>query len=389
MNFLHSFQHQVKRFFRAFRRDKKMQVISITIFCGIFGITGITFAVLYRHDFSQQSAGVSIPSISSQLLVQRYGVEEYVWLIPKKIPRRIDGVLVKPEESNLLPVCVMIENAAFGGVRPQSGLSQAQLVYEVIVEGGITRLMAVYAGGQSNVIGPVRSARDTYIEFLSEYHCPYAHAGGSPTALTAIEAFRIRNLEGLREPNYFWRDRTKFAPHNLFTSSDNLDTAVRDHGWFTAPAPQYPMWKFSEPLPDEERPAPETPEGVQHIFIGYGDSYNVDYHYNAEKNVFERKNGNILQHDAINGEVLSATNIVIQHVGSGTTLEGKGRINWPVNGEGKVEIFHDGKVYRGTWKKENRVDRLQFYTESGKKIPLTRGNTWVEVVPEHISSSYE
>src|SRR3989339_2036682 len=184
MNFLHSFQHQVKRFFRAFRRDKKMQVISITIFCGIFGITGITFAVLYRHDFSQQSAGVSIPSISSQLLVQRYGVEEYVWLIPKKIPRRIDGVLVKPEESNLLPVCVMIENAAFGGVRPQSGLSQAQLVYEVIVEGGITRFMAVFSNAtQANaVIGPGRSARDTYLEFVSELELAYAHAGGSYNA---------------------------------------------------------------------------------------------------------------------------------------------------------------------------------------------------------------
>src|SRR3989339_346178 len=377
-------QHStLDNFIKKIKKDPKKKVIYLGIIVALGIILVLIFFIFVLKGKNSSNEDSFLTDISTDLFGSAEEEEATI------IPRRLDGVLAPKAEANIVPACVMIENAAFDGVRPQSGLSQAQLVYEVIVEGGITRLMAVYAGGQSNVIGPVRSARDTYIEFLSEYHCPYAHAGGSPTALTAIEAFRIRNLEGLREPNYFWRDRTKFAPHNLFTSSDNLDTAVRDHGWFTAPAPQYPMWKFSEPLPDEERPAPETPEGVQHIFIGYGDSYNVDYHYNAEKNVFERKNGNILQHDAINGEVLSATNIVIQHVGSGTTLEGKGRINWPVNGEGKVEIFNDGKVYRGTWKKENRVDRLQFYTESGKKIPLTRGNTWVEVVPEHISSSYE
>jgi hypothetical protein len=310
----------------------------------------------------------------------------------------------------------MIENAAFGGVRPQSGLNSASVVYEVIVEGGITRFMAVFAGEQSDEVGPVRSARDTYLEFASEYDCMYTHAGGSYTAMTAIPRFGLRDLDALREPQFFWRDSTKYAPHNLFTSTEKLEEAVVAHSWHLEDEPDYESWNFVEavgaPEVSEETDSAEAVEGedtvagedteegaavveeetvengeeaISQLQILFGGSYNVQYDYNDEGNYYERTNGNILQTDAATGETLRTNNIVVMHVGAGTSIEGKGRINWPVTGEGDVEIYHDGRVYYGTWKKPSRTERTQFYDADGELLPLVQGNTWVEVVPDHIT----
>lgn len=341
------------------------------------------------------------------------------------IPRRIDGMMVAREDANDIPSCVMIENAAFGGVRPQSGLNSASVVYEVIVEGGITRFMAVFAGEQSDEVGPIRSARDTYLEFASEYDCMYTHAGGSYTAMTAIPRFGLRDLDALRESQFFWRDSGRYAPHNLFSSTANLEEAIVAHSWHLEDEPEYESWNFVEAIgaPDTEavaevEDAAETEEtaveaaesanteneadtttdaqetavtlengteAVNQLQILFGGSYNSQYDYNEEGNYYERTNGGVLQTDAATGETLRTNNIVVMHVGSGTSIEGKGRINWPVTGEGDVEIFHDGRVYYGTWKKPSRTERTQFYDADGELLPLVQGNTWVEVVPPHIT----
>jgi hypothetical protein len=137
-----------------------------------------------------------------------------------ELARQTDGVLVETSQAKLYPIAVMIENAAFGGVRPQAGLSYAQIVYEVVVEGGITRFMAIYAGDMPDVIGPVRSARPTYLEFAAEYDALYGHAGGSPEALQAISGLQVKDLSALAaDSRFFYRDGSKVAPHNLFTSS--------------------------------------------------------------------------------------------------------------------------------------------------------------------------
>lgn len=329
---------------------------------------------------------------------------------PAIIPRRVDGVMVAREDANRVLACVMIENAAFGGVRPQSGLSRASVVYEVIVEGGITRLMAIFAGEESEVVGPVRSARDTYLEFASEYNCMYTHAGGSYTAMQAIPRFGMRDLDGLREPQYFYRDSGKVAPHNLFTSTESLYKAIDDHSWSKEEEPNYDSWYFvdavgapttiDESVVENESTDPEdidesiveevqevttAEEPVTQVSILYGGSYNVEYNYKAEDNHYERVNGGVLQVDEVNGEVLTTKNIVVMHVGPGIEIEGKGRINWPVTGTGTVDIYHDGRLYSGTWSKENRESRLTFTDENGEPLPLLRGNVWVEVVPPHIT----
>ncbi|EKD76318.1 MAG: hypothetical protein ACD_43C00153G0001 [uncultured bacterium] len=276
----------------------------------------------------------------------------------------------------------MIENAAFDGVRPQAGLSAAQVVYEVIVEGGITRLMAVFAGEKADTIGPVRSARDTYLEFASELNCAYAHAGGSYTAMEAIPNFKLRDLDGLREPKWFWRDSSKYSPHNLFTKTDNLYNAIKDgHSWTDAPT--YSVWNFV----DDDKIM--TGEAANEVNILFGGSYDVNYTYSEEFKAYERKNGSVNHTDANTGKTLTARNIIIQKVPAGNFIEGKGRVNFSVTGEGEVNIFRLGKMEKGTWKKADRLARTQFFTTDGKEIPLARGNSWVEIVPEGYSFDWK
>lgn len=299
--------------------------------------------------------------------------------------RRLDGMIVAKAQSNQWPVCLMVENAAFDGVRPQSGLSQASVVYEVIVEGGITRLMGVYAGEKAGKIGPVRSARDTYIEFVSELDCLYGYAGGSFTAVQATESLALKTLNALSsDGRFYWRDKNIFAPHNLFTSSDLISLAYRDKA-LDSREPEFETWMF------RDQPQGVTPGSRQASIISIDFStpaYAVQWQYNAVEGYYERYNGGELHLDKETGKALTARNVVVQLVPPGEFIEGKGRINFSVTGEGKVLIFRSGEVIEGTWKKTNRVSRTKFFDDQGKLIELNRGNIWVEILPTDRSVSY-
>lgn len=299
--------------------------------------------------------------------------------------RRLDGMLVAKAESNLWPACIMVENAAFDGVRPQSGLSQAPVVYEVIVEGGITRLMAVFGGEATGKIGPVRSARDTYIEFVSELDCLYGYAGGSFTAVQATENLNLRTLNALSsDGRFYWRDKNLFAPHNLFTSSDLLTLASRDKQLDTL-EPSFDSWTFR----DQPTEASTAARQATIITLDFSTpSYQVRWEYKPNEGYYERFNGGELHTDKETGAALTARNVVVQLVPPGEYIEGKGRINFSVTGEGKVLVFRSGEVIEGTWKKADRTSRTQFSDAAGKSIELNRGNTWVEIFPTDLSLSY-
>lgn len=301
--------------------------------------------------------------------------DEVVMVEPvTELPRYTDGVLVPVDEAMQPAVCVMIENAAFGGVRPQAGLTEASIVYEVIVEGGITRFMAVFPTDGDNVrIGPVRSARDTYLEFASELDCAYVHAGGSFTAMQAIPRFELKDIDALREGAWFNRRSDKVSPHNLFTDRDNLREAVIDgHSW-TDPV-NVETWNFVD----------EADTGTPHgqIRIEIGGAYNAEYSYNAVEEAYERSNTGILFTDENTGRAILAKNIIIERVPPGVLLPEKGRINFDVNGEGEAYIFRNGLQVNGTWKKDGRTSRTHYFDADGNEIPLERGQTWVHIVPE-------
>ncbi|MFH0853576.1 MAG: DUF3048 domain-containing protein [bacterium] len=302
---------------------------------------------------------------------------------PTELPRALDGIIVDPAAANLFVYAVMLDNNP--AARPQAGLAQASVVYNTLVEGGATRLMAVFSSDvQPGRIGPVRSARPYYLEWLSEYDGMYVHAGGSPEALQTISAFDLRAVNCIGSGGrYCYRDNTGYAPHNLFTDNEKLAYAIRDLGYEQV-KPEYDTWRFK----DEDALDGRGDFNWLELHYSAG-TYNVRYEYNKENNAYLRFNGTDPHLDRTTEEQIAAKNVIVQVVPPIVTYLEKGRIVLNVTGEGKAFLFRDGLVIPGTWEKPLRVERTKFIAEDGTEMKLNRGQTWVEVIPEGREFPYQ
>lgn len=297
---------------------------------------------------------------------------------PAPVQRALDGLLVAKAEANPHPIGMMIENLPV--VRPQSGLAGASVIYETLAEGGATRFLAVYAGAGPALakIGPVRSARPYYAEWVSEYDALYGHAGGSPDAIGMIQSFRMKDLNGIgREGKYFWRDKSISAPHNLFTSSELLSRALFDMQLAEGTSSFVP-WKFV----GEAQLSSEPTEGSSVTVQFSGTAYEVEWRYDPASNRYLRWNAGEPHTDALTGKQLAAKNVLVQVIPPILSIGEKGRLTLNVHGAGRAFLLMHGNMTTGTWKKTDRTGRTQFFNPDGTEMTLTAGTTWVEVVPE-------
>lgn len=305
--------------------------------------------------------------------------------IPEKYYRRLDGVAVAKGQENLWPVAVMIDNIASNAVRPQVGLSSASLIYEARVEGGITRFMAVYGGMSADQIGPIRSSRHYFLDWALELNALYGHEGGSPESLSAIRKKNILDLHQGRNAQYFWREAGSWSPHNLYSSTELLNRAIRDRG-LDVLQPLFESWIFKD-----DRLLRDRKKGEQWITIGYLKSpkYSAKYQYDREQNQYVRWDDDKPLVDRKKNTPLNVKNVIAQIVPQPTYLaSGRGRIDLQVIGEGKAFLFIDGGVNVGTWKKKDENSRTQFYYETGKPVEFNRGPSWITVISDHEEVEY-
>lgn len=304
-------------------------------------------------------------------------------LLPALVPRKIDGVLVPKGRDNFFPVTVIIENLNI--VRPQYGLGQANVVYEALAEGGITRFLAVFASGDEiKKIGPVRSARPYFLDWAAEYKGIFAHVGGSPQALAVINNYPFINLDQMfRDSIYYWRDLKEGVAieHTVFTSSELLARAVRDKGKKEKEG-DFKPWLFKKATPYNQRQVK-----VKNIEIDFSThSYKVRYVYDPKKNVYLRFNGGEEHKDALNNKQISVSNVVVQFVKA--SLLDESRLKMETIGEGEALVFQEGKVISGKWVKKSIEDRTRFYDDQGKEIAFIPGKIWIEIVPPERTVSY-
>ncbi|MBI2415121.1 MAG: DUF3048 domain-containing protein [Candidatus Kerfeldbacteria bacterium] len=353
---------------RRLRYNRQAQLAALAVVL-LIGAVGVWFGIYYvmQHDV------VAIPLTVTDGITPTSTIS--------LTARLLDGMLVQSSEAAHQPIGVMIENAAFDGVRPQFGLGTAQVVYEVIVEGGITRFLALYSGDLPEKIGPVRSARPTYLEFVSEYDALYAHAGGSPEAMQAIAGLQLKDLSALgSDSRFFFRDNARVAPHNLFTSAELLQFALRDKK-LQAPITEFDSWQFTEDAKPVTSPVEEK---YIDIDFGSGPLYQVHYRYNYAANNYERYNGGELQVDAATNQTISVRNIIVQIVPPGIAAGDNGRINFSVTGTGTVYVANNGQVIEGSWQKKDRLSRTVLYNNDGEPINLVAGNSWIAIVPDTV-----
>jgi hypothetical protein len=323
------------------------------------------------------------------------------------------GMFTKAEKeiwSDRRPITVMIENHADS--RPQSGLSKADIVYEAVAEGGITRFLSVFycgAAAEEVKVAPVRSARIYFIDWASEYgnNPIFMHVGGannySGSGDTAKDVRALELLEtiGWRVPKgndfdttydagfpIFWRnyerlDHEVATEHTMMASLDEAykEAAKRGFGakdskgvlWSKG----FTSWKFVD---GEASSSPKASE-ISFGFWSNKPDYDVVWKYDSANNNYLRFNGGAEHKDLETGAQLTAKNVVIIFTKERGPVDNNKHMFYTTTGKGDALIFQNGEVVEGTWEKSDREDRTIFKDAKGKELSLVRGATWIEVLP--------
>lgn len=292
----------------------------------------------------------------------------------------LSGDMVAEGTTDRRPLAVMIENAP--AARPQSGLDKADIIYEMLAEGGLTRFLAIYLHNDTGSLGPVRSARPYFIERMFEYNAMYAFCGGSPDALKMVRDEKVASLDefGVGKKAYR-RDKSRKAPHNLYADTSKLRRVGADKGYERKA--KLPEFSFLEK--GEENPGGITSEN---IIINYPTRYSiVKWNYNAGTGLYRRSEGGAVHRDAVTGKQLTASNIIVQYVKT-SIIDKVGRLDFSMTGRGKAVMFTGGKAYSGKWRKAGMREQTYFYCENGETFKLNPGQTWIEVVNTNTKVEY-
>jgi len=300
-------------------------------------------------------------------------VEEVEDIVPET-----DNEFYNMANSTKRPVAVMIDNDSEDS-RPQIGPEHAFLVYEIIVEGGATRMMALFKNHDIEKVGPVRSSRHYFLDYALENDAIYAHAGWSPQAERDIPLLGVDNINGIlgNDGVNFWRDNTYDNTwHNLYTSVKKLTDYAKNKK-------SYPVRTKGTVLNMSTEDV--TPEGTDctDLTVKYSNMYSVKFKYNAEEGVYERSlNGK--PHVSHTGEVFSAKNIIVYDVANYTLDDGqnKGRQDIKNIGTGKGWYVSLGKAVPITWKKDSRESKTVYSTEDGKELEVNPGITYIQIIPK-------
>ncbi len=366
-------QAQINKFKTEIEDRKRKAKIFLFINLAIFVISLVFLIGLFY--FISQSKNNNLGSFSISSSEMRASSKEES---KKKSSRKIDGIKVPDGEDNNFLIAIMIDNHS--DARPPSGLAKAHLVFEAEVEGGITRIMGIFSSGQEiSEIGPIRSARPYFIDWARELSALYTHVGGSPDALVKIQQDKILDINEFFNGQYFWRDKNKPMPHNVYTSSAKLDKYLSDK---SADRNRFVPWFFKDEDLLESRP--DSANIKIHYKLGM---YVVEWKYNKADNNYSRYVAGEIYKEK-DGEEIKAKNILIQ-VAPAHELDDKLRLEMNTIGNGKSLICMDGKCKIGAWEKKHPSDRTRFYYEDGKEAKFNPGTTWVQVVRPEIAYSWE
>lgn len=296
---------------------------------------------------------------------------------------KLDGTTTTKSLTERYPLGVIIENHP--EARPQSGLNKASIVYEAIAEGGITRFLAIFGPNDTQKVGPVRSARTYYVDWASEFNAYFAHVGGNMDALDMIKADNILDLDqfGLGEPTY-WRELNPAIAleHTMYTKTDYLYKAAQAKKYLTIS--NFESLSFRSPKPDANATI------TQSITIDFSTpSYKVNWEFNPQTNTYLRTMAGLQHKDAVTGDRLSTSNLIIQQVERWPVTTSINEEGWAMKtiGSGKAKVFIEGKETDATWKKTSRTSRTLFFDDTGKEIKFIPGQFWYEITPPEVFST--
>jgi len=276
---------------------------------------------------------------------------------------------------------VMIDNHV--DAWPQAGIDKAFLVIEAPVEAGISRFLAFFSNDQDvEKIGPVRSARPYFLDWNNELDGLYVHVGGSDSVLDQISSGGTFDLNQYWFDSYFWRALNRYAPHNVYTSTELLKRYVGTKEQAGVASKRlYDTWKFKDAdlSGDAE---------VKNISVTFDTpSYVTQWIFDSETRRYLRSQSGSV-HLAEDKSQIASDNVVVI-ITDVEILDSVGRRSIRTTGEGKAFLFRDGKQLVGIWKKESESNRLRFYDSDGVEFELNAGVTWIEVIADEADLEVE
>lgn len=281
---------------------------------------------------------------------------------------QLTGLEVSQEESEQPVLGIMVENSIFA--RPQTGIDAAGIVFESVTEGGITRYLAMYQEDMPTVVGPVRSVRPYFVNWIMGFDGSIAHVGGSGEALAMLESRNAKTLSQFKYPDEYYRVTDREAPHNMYTKTADLRKLQDKLGHKTA--------QFAEIPRSSDSPA-QTPDATK-IMINYsGPDYAVEFRYNKETNRYTRYLAGEPDIDRATNKPITVKNVIVIKMSRSTV---------DAIGSGEAIVFKDGTAVKGRWKQASYKERIKLTDAQGAEIPLNRGHSWFAVVPSVGSATY-
>ena len=332
------------------------------------------------------------------------GASAYLLLTEKEDERRefpdieipVARLTIVDEDSNARPIAVMLDNNV--GNAAHAGLQESIVNYEIIVEGGMTRIMAVFKDKDVSLIGPVRSARHYFLDYAAQSDALYVHFGWSPISQSDISSLNVNNVNGLYDDQAFWRDNTIPSPHNVFTNTSTIYQFVRDHRNFPVETENWRMlnWSAEEVVFPGAKFDDETGElvledpriQVNSVRIQYSPGQVRSYTFDFERGVYLRYMNNAPHVDKVTRETLHFKNVIIERVAN-ASIDNEGRQGLTTVGAGTGYFITNGFAMPITWERESRTGRTTYRYLDGSIVWVNDGNTFVQVVPMNASVLFE
>lgn len=380
------------------------KLILLVLYLGLYFIsTGISYAFFSSKDGND----VSIISPNAKITP---GTKAHFKVDPK-IPRDqvcpLDGVKYTQKEKEVWekrrPLAIMVENSE--DARPQSSLSRADIIYEALAEGWITRFMSVFYCNtpfENIPVAPVRSARTYFVDWVSEYDGLYTHVGGAnrigdnadktdprADALGQIDRYGIKDMDefGISFPDCYRNpdrlDHPVATEHQMVCFSENLYKIAEKRQWTNVDEDGIPWdknftsWKFKEDAKASDLGSVKT---INITFSPGYEKYQAKWEFDNATNFYKRFTGGVPHLDRESNEQLTAKNVVIQLTKMIGPVDANVHLLYTTIGTGKAIIFQDGKAIVGTWNKPSRVARTKYFDGSGTEVSFNRGLIWIEVV---------